>query len=54
MFKKRKYKMCSLPYITILLILHGNNHVFENSLINIEKKLCQNILHKEMLLRTKC
>ena len=39
MFKKRKYKMCSLPYITILLILHGNNHVFENSLINIEKKL---------------
>ena len=31
-------------------ILHGNNYVFENSLIHIEKKLCQNILHKEMLL----
>ena len=34
-------------------ILHGNNHVFENSLIKITKKLCQNILHKEMLLRYK-
>ena len=34
-------------------ILHGNNHVFENSLIKIKKKLCQNILHKEMLLRNK-
>ena len=34
-------------------ILHGNYHVFENSLIQIEKKLCQNILHKEMLLRYK-
>ena len=31
-------------------ILHSNNHVFENSLIKMEKKLCQNILHKEMLL----
>ena len=34
-------------------IFHSNNHVFENSLIQIEKKLCQNILHKEMLLRYK-
>ena len=34
-------------------ILHGNNHVFQNSLIKIEKKLCQNILHKELLLRYK-
>ena len=31
-------------------ILHGNNHVFENSLIKIEKKLCQSILHKEIIL----
>ena len=31
-------------------ILHSSNHLFENSLIQIEKKLCQNILHKEMLL----
>ena len=34
-------------------ILHGNNDVFENSLIKIEKKLCQNILLKEMLHRYK-
>ena len=34
-------------------ILHGNNHVFENSPIKIEKKLCQNILRKEMLLHYK-
>ena len=34
-------------------ILHGNNHVFENSLIQIEKKLCQNTFHKEMLPRYK-
>ena len=34
-------------------ILHNNNNVFENSLIKIEKKLCQNILHKEMLHRYK-
>ena len=34
-------------------ILHGNNRVYENSLIKIEKKLCQNILHKEILLRYK-
>ena len=32
-------------------ILHGYNHVFENSLIKIEKKLYQDILQKEMLLR---
>ena len=34
-------------------IIHGNNQVFGNSLIKIEKSLCQNILHKEMLLRYK-
>ena len=34
-------------------ILHGNNHVSENSSIKIEKKLRQNILRKEMLLRYK-
>ena len=34
-------------------ILHSNNHVFENSLIQIERKLCQNILHEETLFRYK-
>ena len=34
-------------------IIHGNNQVFGNSLIKIEKRLCQNILHEEMLLRYK-
>ena len=40
-----------LPYLIDIMseILHGNNNAFENSLIKIEKKLCQNILHKEML-----
>ena len=40
-----------LGYHIMSEILHVNNHVFENSLIKIQKKLCQNILHKDMLLR---
>ena len=41
-----------LPYLIDIMseIIHGNNQVFGNSLIKIEKSLCQNILHKEMLL----
>ena len=42
-----------VPYLIDIMseIIHGNNHVFFNNLlIKIEKSLCQNILHKEMLL----